>query len=241
MRIAMVSEHASPLAVLGGVDAGGQNVHVAALAAALARMGDEVVVHTRRDDPAPPRRVALAPNVEVDHVDAGPPTEVPKDELLPHMAAFAADLREQWTADPPDVVHAHFWMSGLAAVEAAGDLGIPVVHTYHALGTVKRRHQGDKDTSPPQRQRLERRIAARVDRIVATCTDEGFELLRIGADRRRITVVPCGVDLERFRPRGPAERGRAARATALERYGLDRFHADWDAVLASWVGTEVPS
>ena len=205
MRVAMVSEHASPLAVLGGVDAGGQNVHVASLAAALGRRGDEVVVHTRRADPAPPRRVPLAPAVEVDHVDAGPPTEVPKDALLPYMPAFADELREAWTAEPPDVVHAHFWMSGLAALDAAADLALPVVHTFHALGTVKRRHQGARDTSPPQRLRLERRIAASVDRIVATCSDEVFELLRMGADRRRIAVVPCGVDLERFTVAGPAE------------------------------------
>src|SRR5690349_13371371 len=113
MRIAMVSEHASPLAVLGGVDAGGQNVHVAALAAALGRLGHDLVVHTRRDDPALPRRVALAPGVEVDHVDAGPPCGLPKDELLPHMGAFAAQLGAQWHAEPPDVVHAHFWMSAM--------------------------------------------------------------------------------------------------------------------------------
>jgi D-inositol-3-phosphate glycosyltransferase len=198
MRIAMVSEHASPLAVLGGVDAGGQNVHVAALATALARLGDDVVVHTRRDDPQLPRRVQLSPGVEVDHVDAGPPTEVPKDELLQYMGAFADDLRAQWIADPPDVVHAHFWMSGLAALDAAEDLGIPIVHTFHALGTVKRRHQGDRDTSPPSRIAHETRIARSVDRIVATCSDEVFELLRMGVDRRRVTVVPCGVDLKQF-------------------------------------------
>src|SRR3954468_18742934 len=94
MRIAMVSEHASPLAVLGGVDAGGQNVHVAALAGALVRGGDQVVVHTRRDGPGLPRRVTVC-GVEVDHVDAGPPCDVPKDELLPYMPAFAEELREQ--------------------------------------------------------------------------------------------------------------------------------------------------
>jgi glycosyltransferase involved in cell wall biosynthesis len=225
MRIAMVSEHASPLAVLGGVDAGGQNVHVAALATALGRAGDEVVVHTRRDDPALPRRVPLAPGVCVDHVDAGPPTEVPKDELLPHMDAFAADLREQWLEEPPDVVHSHFWMSALAALQAADGLGIPVVHTFHALGTVKRRHQGDRDTSPRRRIELETWIARSVDRIVATCTDEVFELLRMGADRRRITVVPCGVDLERFTPSGPVEpRGAAPRLVVacrmVERKGI---------------------
>lgn len=205
MRIAMVSEHASPLAVLGGVDAGGQNVHVASLAAALGRRGDDVVVHTRRDDPSLPRRVPLATGVEVDHVAAGPPVELPKDMLLPHMEAFGQDLREQWSAHRPDVVHAHFWMSAVAALAAARPLGIPVVHTFHALGTVKRRHQGAKDTSPPARLAIERRIAARVDRIVATCTDEVFELLRMGADRRRICVIPCGVDLDRFAPDGPAE------------------------------------
>jgi D-inositol-3-phosphate glycosyltransferase len=205
MRIAMVSEHASPLAVLGGVDAGGQNVHVAALAAALGRRGDTVVVHTRRDDPQLPRRVAFARGVDVDHVDAGPPRTLPKDDLLPHMGAFADDLRRQWAAERPDVVHAHFWMSAVAALAAAADLRIPVVHTFHALGTVKRRHQGDRDTSPPARIGIERRIAREVDRVVATCTDEVFELLRMGADRRRVTVVPCGVDLARFGADGPAE------------------------------------
>src|SRR5215203_1689187 len=96
MRIAMVSEHASPLAALGGVDAGGQNVHVHALAAELGRHGDNVVVHTRREDPRSPRRVPFAPGAEVDHVDAGPPSTVPKDELLPYMNVFADQLREQW-------------------------------------------------------------------------------------------------------------------------------------------------
>jgi glycosyltransferase involved in cell wall biosynthesis len=222
----MVSEHASPLAALGGVDAGGQNVHVAALAAALGRRGDRVVVHTRRDDPALPRCVPLAPGAEVDHVDAGPATVLPKDELLPHMAAFADDLRDAWAADPPDVVHAHFWMSAIAAIDAAAELGIPVVHTFHALGTVKRRHQGAKDTSPPSRIATERWIARSVARVVATCSDEVFELLRMDADRRRITVVPCGVDTVRFTPRGPAEpRGDAryrlvAACRLVERKGI---------------------
>src|SRR3954465_12651523 len=100
MRIAMVSEHASPLAVLGGDDAGGQNVHVAELASALGRRGVEVVVHTRRDDPSLPERTAFAPNVAVHHVDAGPAAPIPKDELLPHMAAFGAELARCWADDP---------------------------------------------------------------------------------------------------------------------------------------------
>lgn len=218
MRVALVSEHASPLAVLGGVDAGGQNVHVAALAQGLARRGATVVVHTRRDDPATPRRVALCPGVEVDHVPTGPAAPVPKDDLLPYMDAFAAELERAWRRERPDVVHSHFWMSGLATLQAAHALDIPVVHTFHALGVVKRRYQGDADTSPAERLDVERAIVRGADRIVATCTDEAFELLRLGAERGRVHVVPCGVDLERFRPDGPTEpRGRRHRIVYIGR------------------------
>jgi glycosyltransferase involved in cell wall biosynthesis len=215
VKVAMVSEHASPLAVLGGADAGGQNVHVAALSAALARRGAEVVVHTRRDDPALAPRVAAAPGVWVEHVDAGPAEPIPKDELLPYMDEFAVRLRRSFRADPPDVVHAHFWMSGRAALAAAWPLGIPVVQTFHALGVVKRRHQGARDTSPPTRLREEAVLAREADRIVATCSDEVFELVRIGADLRRVAVVPCGVDLTLFRPDGPAAPRPAGRFRLL--------------------------
>lgn len=208
MRIAMVSEHASPLAALGGVDAGGQNVHVAALATAMGKRGVDVVVYTRREDPSLPRRVRLASRVVVEHVDAGPPEPVPKDLLLPYMDGFAEVLKEAWGSWRPDVVHAHFWMSGRASLAVARPLGVPVVQTFHALGAVKRRHQGGKDMSPAERLAEEKEIIRGVDRIVATCSDEVFELLRLGADPRRISVVPCGVDLALFRPDGPTEERR---------------------------------
>jgi glycosyltransferase involved in cell wall biosynthesis/phosphoheptose isomerase len=209
MRIAMVSEHASPLAALGGVDAGGQNVHVAALAEAMGRRGAEVVVHTRRDDPSLPERVEMAPGVVVHHVDAGPAETVPKDDLLPYMGTFAERLVDAWRTDRPDVVHAHFWMSGHAALLAAREHRVPVVQTFHALGVVKRRYQGEDDTSPEERFDIERDIVRRADEIVATCTDEVFELVRLGAANSKLTVVPCGVDLERFSPDGPRRRRRA--------------------------------
>ena len=152
MRIAMVSEHASPLASVGSVDAGGQNVHVAALSKALAAEGHSVTVYTRRDSAQLPHRVELSPDVEVVHVDAGPATRIPKDELLPHMPQLAEGIAADWeTRGAPEVVHSHFWMSGLAALGAVESLPtsrIPVVHTFHALGSVKRRFQGAADTSP---------------------------------------------------------------------------------------------
>jgi type III pantothenate kinase len=100
-------------------------------------------------------------------------------------------------------------MSGQAALAAAARTGAPVAHTFHALGVVKRRYQGDRDTSPAERLAAERRIVRRAAHIVATCTDEAFELMRLGADRERLAVVPCGVDLALFGPDGPAAPRRA--------------------------------
>jgi len=205
MRIAMVSEHASPLAVLGGVDAGGQNVHVAALSLALAARGHEVTVYTRRDDPDAPLQVPLGPGVEVVNVPAGPAEQLPKDELLPFMPEFGRWLASTWSRDGlPDVVHAHFWMSGLAALHATQAIRVPVVQTFHALGTVKRRYQGDRDTSPANRIAMETRIGRQADMIVATCTDEAAELGRMGVAKDKIRVVPCGVDTALFTPVTPA-------------------------------------
>ena len=228
MRIAMVSEHASPLATLGGVDAGGQNVHVAALAAALVAAGHDVEVYTRRDDAGLPERVVMPSGVAVVHVPAGPPEEIAKDELLPWMKDFGAWVAGRWADEgAPDVVHGHFWMSGLAALQAARaqERPVPVAQTFHALGSVKRRHQGDKDTSPPGRIETEAAIGRGVDVVVATCSDEVHELSRLGVPATRITVVPCGVDVEHFAPtpapRRPGRHRILSIGRLVERKGVD--------------------
>jgi D-inositol-3-phosphate glycosyltransferase len=218
MRIAMVSEHASPLAALGGVDAGGQNVHVACLSAALADLGHTVTVYTRRDDEHTPKRVTMVEGVTVVHLPCGPPVPVPKDELLPHVGDLARALGRELSHDQPHVVHAHFWMSGMAAIAAARVTGVPTAVTFHALGSVKRRHQGAKDTSPSQRLRLEAVVARSVDMVLATSNEEVFELIRMGVKRQNIGLVPCGVDTTRFAPSGKvAPRGRRHRIVVVSR------------------------
>lgn len=201
VKIAMVSEHSDPSACVGDVDAGGQNVHVAALAQALAAKGHSITIYTRRDSPHSPDRQPLSPGVVVERIPAGEPKRIPKNELLPCMALFAEHLSARWTSWKPDVVHSHYWMSGMAALSAAGG-GLPVVHTYHSLGTVKRRHLGPEDTSPMERMPAEKAIGTSAARIIATCPSELRELIAMGVEQQRIEVIPCGVDLQRFTPQG---------------------------------------
>ncbi len=203
MKIAMVSEHASPLATVGGADAGGQNVHVAALSQALAAHGHRVTVYTRRQSPDEAEEVAFSPGVTVVHVPAGPAVFLPKDDLLAWMPDFSRWLAQRWRTTPPDIAHSHFWMSGLATLAAARDTAVPVVHTFHALGTVKRRHQGTADTSPRERVDTEALISRQVDTVIATCADEVAELRRMRLPGHIARVVPCGVDVDAFTPAGP--------------------------------------
>lgn len=194
MRIAMISEHASPLG------AGAQNAHVAELSDALAELGNDVRVYTRRADPDT-TEVVLAPSgVHVVHVPAGPPQPIPADLLLPHMGEFARVLGEMWSRGgwTPDVAHAHFWTSGLAAVTAARQIGIPVVQSFHEIGAVEPARTGG-----PSRAGYERALGRAVDRVVAQTQDELSGLVRIGVPRSRLTVVPAGVDSIRFTPEGP--------------------------------------
>lgn len=216
MRVAMVSEHANPLAAVGSVDAGGQNVHVAALAGELVARGHEVTVYSRRDDTSAPEQVVAPEGYVVEHVPAGPPCDVPKDDLLQYMPAFAGHLEQRWRDAPVDLVHTHFWMSGVAGTRAARRVQIPVVQTFHALGTVKRRQQGDHDTSPPERIGFERQLCRTVDHVIATCTDEVAELRAMGLPPGRASVIPCGVDPATFTPR-ETPRGERPRLLFLGR------------------------
>jgi len=213
-RIAIISEHASPLAALGGVDSGGQNVYVAQLARGLAAAGHAVDVFTRRDRADVPA-VVEHEGYRVVHVDAGPPHFVRKEDLLPHMQEFADRVVRFALAQPQpyDLAHANFWMSGIVAEELKRRLRIPFVITFHALGKVRREHQGEDDGFPAEREEIETRLVAAADHIIAECPQDEFDLLsRYGAEPARMSMIPCGYDPEECRPVGMRE--------ARERLGL---------------------
>jgi D-inositol-3-phosphate glycosyltransferase len=210
-RIALISEHASPLALLGGVDAGGQNVYVGQLATHLARTGYAVDVFTRRDDPDLPRTVRWTDGVRIVHVDAGPASVIPKEELLPHMATFTDEMCALIRRDGRyDLVHANFFMSGLVAAELKRRLGIPFVVTFHALGKVRRLHQADDDRFPDERFAIEERVIREADHVIAECPQDEEDLIRLyDADPVRVSVIPAGVDPDELMPVG-RELARAA-------------------------------
>lgn len=202
-KIAIISEHASPLALTGSIDSGGQNIYVAAVARQLAREGYRVDVFTRRDNPVLPEQFQWKKNLRVIHVPAGPARHVPKEDLLPTMEPFGRFLTDFFRkqTQPYDVVHANFFMSGYAAKPAAQMLGIPLVMTFHALGRVRRRYQGDADLFPDSRFAIEDDLVGCADRIVAECPQDRADLIALyGADPERIDVVPCGFDPEELAP-----------------------------------------
>ena len=208
MKIAFISEHASPAALIGGEDAGGQNVYVNEVARELGRLGFQIDIFTRRDTLRTPEVVSWSSGVRLVNLTAGPARFVPKDDLPPFMPAFRDALIRFAQRDRADydLIHGNFWMSGWVATELKRQFGIPAVQLFHALGTTKRRHQREADTSPSDRIDVEHGIVHSVDRVIATCPAERADLMReYHADPRRIEVIPLGVDPRLFRPKDRRE------------------------------------
>jgi D-inositol-3-phosphate glycosyltransferase len=204
-NIAMISEHASPLATIGGVDAGGQNIYVAHTARHLANLGYSVDIFTRRDSEDVADIVDWMPGIRVFNVRAGPASFVRKEALLPHIARFArivVDVARAAAARgaPYAVCHAHFFMSGLVARRLKQVLGIPYVVTFHALGRVRLLHQ-PHDEFPPQRCALEQMVIDTADAIVAECPQDEKDLQRhYRTPSSRMRMIPCGFDPDELRP-----------------------------------------
>lgn len=201
-RVAIISDHASPLAVLGGEDSGGQNVYVAQVASQLALMGYEVDVFTRRDDKSLPEKICYKDGVQIIYVPAGPCCFVRKEELLSYMDEFTDYMVRHFKNEGSyDIIHANFFMSGLVAVNLNQILGIPFVITFHALGRVRRLYQKESDLFPGIRFEIEDRIVERASGIIAECPQDKEDLINFyKADPSKITVIPCGFDSEELWP-----------------------------------------
>jgi D-inositol-3-phosphate glycosyltransferase len=203
-RVALLSVHTCPLAALGGKETGGMNVYVREVARELGRLGYGVDVFTRNQDPSVPRVVPLGYGARVIHVTAGPRRPVSRRLLLGHLPAFAdgiaAFAREAGTHYA--LAHGHYWLSGIAALELGRRFGVPVVQMFHTLGRRKdlvAREASEREL--PERLEAESRLAREADRLVAATPAERADLAwYCGADLSRVRVIPCGVDVDLFRP-----------------------------------------
>ncbi|GAA2797214.1 hypothetical protein GCM10020219_080460 [Nonomuraea dietziae] len=179
-----------------------RRTHILAVARELGRE-HRVTIYSRRDGADLKARTKLSQGVTVETIDAGPAEDLSADQVAPFLPDVGAYLMSRWQQDRPDVIHAHSWTGGLAAVAGAKGLGVPVIQTFHhSFGTV----QSAKTL------KLEQVLGRRADAVVAGCGDEESELIRMGVPRNHIAVVPYGVDVERFRRQGAAA-ARAAPAS----------------------------
>ncbi|MBK1441565.1 glycosyltransferase [Parapedobacter sp. ISTM3] len=201
--IALISEHASPLAAIGGVDSGGQNIYVGELARQLATLGYSIDVFTRRDDPKLPMEVQWLSDVRIIHIEAGPAKSLPKEELFQYMDRFTQSMEAFIARQPKQyaLVHANFWMSGYVAMKLKERHAIPFVVTFHALGKVRLMHQRETDRFPEERCEIETQIMQAADGIIAECPQDESDLIQLyQADPQKITMIPCGFSPHEFHP-----------------------------------------
>ncbi|MFO7584559.1 MAG: glycosyltransferase [Anaerolineales bacterium] len=210
LNVAMLSYHTCPLATLGGKDTGGMNVYVRDLTAELGRQGVHVDVFTRSQDEHVPHVLHdLGFGNRVVHIPAGPEQPMPKKELAGHIPQFVEGIK-QFAAERGiryDVIHSHYWMSGLAAEQLKAEWGAPIVHMFHTLGEMKNRIATREDEKEgAYRLDGERQVLRAADVILAATLAEKAQLQWLyKADPRKVTIIPPGVDICHFYPIPPDE------------------------------------
>ncbi|MDB5013567.1 MAG: glycosyl transferase group 1, partial [Daejeonella sp.] len=202
-KIAFISEHASPLAILGGVDSGGQNVYVAELAKHLVKRGYEIDIFTRLENSKEAMIINWEPGIRVIHVEAGPKAVIPKEELMDFMPDFTQRMLSfiKHHNLHYELVHANFWMSGMVACQLKIMLNIPFVITFHALGSVRKMYQKEVDKFPEIRTTIEKEIVKYADQVIAECPQDRLDLINhYQAPEDKITIIPCGFSKKEFYP-----------------------------------------
>jgi len=201
----MISVHSSPIAQLGGKEAGGMNVYVRELSRELGRRGIGVDIFTRSQDAKAPTTVAIDRGVRVINLHTGPSAPYDKNWVLDYIPEFVSRVR--CFADGQDLtydlIHSHYWLSGEAALALRRSWGVPMVHMFHTLGAMKNQiARGAEERETNRRIASERGLIESADAIVAaTSLDRAQMVWHYGSEAERVRVVPCGVDLRRFQPR----------------------------------------
>ena len=205
-NIAMLSYHTCPLAILGGKDTGGMNVYVRDLTTELGRRGIHVDVFTRSQDEHVPHVLHdLGFGNRVVHVTAGPESPAAKQQIAQYVPEFVEGVKKfaEEKGIEYDLIHSHYWMSGLAAEQLSDAWGgTPIVHMFHTLGEMKNRvARSEDERAGEDRLSGERRVLARADRIVVATLAELTQLRFLyRADDRKMVTIPPGVDTSHFYP-----------------------------------------
>lgn len=205
----MVSMHGCPLAKLGEKDAGGMNVYVRELGRALGAAGAQVDVFTRCQDYSTTQIVELGPGARVVHIEAGAVQYIDKRDLYPILPEFTSRVmgfREE-TGSAYDVVHTHYWLSGWCGMMLRREWDLPLVSMFHTLAALKNTvARSAEEREPHLRLATEREIVGAADRIIAANSLERSDLGKFyDADPGKVSIVPCGVDVDLFRPLPRAE------------------------------------
>ena len=214
-RAAILSYHSSPLLEPGVGDSGGMTIFVRELTGALAKRGVATDIYTRATGLSDVV-TDLSPGVRVIAIEAGPRASVPKEELPSHLPVFARGIQAFAARDgiSYDVVHSHYWHSGLAGKIVSRSWDVPLVHSHHTLGLVKNRTLAPGDSPEPDgRLEGERRVIQDADVLVASTEEEWGQLSCLyGASHDRLKIVHPGVDHDVF---SPGDRVEARRLLGL--------------------------
>ena len=205
LRIAMLSYHTCPLATLGGKDTGGMNVYVRDLTRQLGRMGIHVDVFTRSQDEHVPHVLHdLGFRNRVVHIPAGEEVPQAKEKLIEYIPDFVAGILAfaEEKGLNYDVIHSHYWMSGIAAGMLKDAWGVPIVHMFHTLGAMKNRiARSASEREGPYRVDGEKQVIASANRIIVATPAERSQLQFLySASAAQMVVIPPGVDTEHFYP-----------------------------------------
>ena len=215
LKIAVLSLHSCPRGKLGGKDTGGMNVYIQETSKELGKRGHSVDIFTRTHQPEHPQTMEIGENVRLIHIATGLKEEIPKVAFYSYLQDFMCGIENYRNSGDVhyDLIHSHYWLSGLTGIQLKKWWHVPHIVMFHTLAAVKN-DSGLGSNEPELRIENEKDLVQKCDRIIAVTSREKNELIRYyGAPHQSITIIPCGVNLDMFKP--------ANKDKARQKLGLD--------------------